>query len=97
MTRSELAVLSQAHAVALTAIAVHELRQVPFSAAFALRELAAEDMPSFLRPCHKFREALRESHGRFDPVVAAGRELRDAVARAMAFVPHDINRVDIHG
>jgi hypothetical protein len=98
LTRSELALLSQAHAVALTAMTIGETRApAPIAAAFALAEAAATDLPGIVGPCNLFCEALRQSHGRPDAVALAGRGLRDAVSRAMSFVPRDIDRVDIHG
>lgn len=97
MTRSELAFLSQAHAVALTAMVAPETRDVPMAAAYALREAAALDMPDFVPSCTRFVEHLRASHGVLGPVAAAGRALRDDVTRAMVFVPRDAARVDIHG
>ena len=97
MTRSELALLSHAHAVALTAMVAPESRIAPVAAAFALHEAAANDLPSFAPACARFVEDIRASHGRLDQVRRAGVALRDAVSRAMAFVPHDQHRVDIHG
>lgn len=97
MTRGELAFLSQAHAVAMTAMVAGESRVCPVAAAFALREAAAVDLPGLVPACTRFVEDIRASHGHLDRVAAAGRVLRDAVALAMAFVPHDIGRVDIHG
>lgn len=98
MTRSELLFLSQAHAVALTAMTLAETRApAPMAAAFALAEAAAVDVPGMAGPCNLFCEELRQSHGRPDVVARAGRGLRDAVSRAMAFVPRDIDRVDLHG
>ena len=97
MTRSELALLSQAHAVAMTAMVAPESRVVPVKEARELHEAAAVDLPSFLPACARFVENIRTSHGHLDRVAAAGRAFRDAATRAMAFVPHDIGRVDIHG
>jgi hypothetical protein len=97
MTRSELRLLSDAHAVALAAMVAPETRAVPMAACFALREAAAVDFPGFVPVCIRFVEALRDSHGELGRVAVAGRSLRDAVARAMVFVPHDSQRVDIHG
>jgi hypothetical protein len=97
MTRGELAFLSQAHAVAFTAIAAPDLRCAPVAAAFALREAAAADMPVMVPACTLFVESIRASRGRLPEVADAGRQLRDAVAMAMAFVPVDAGRVDIHG
>jgi hypothetical protein len=97
MTRSELNLLSQAHAVALTAMVAPETRAVPMAACFALREAAVVDFPGFVPVCTRFVENLRASHGELSKVSAAGRALRDQVAAAMVFVPHDSQRVDIHG
>jgi DNA-binding FadR family transcriptional regulator len=97
MTRSELRVLSEAHAVALAAMTAPETRIAPMAAAFALQEAAAVDLPGFAPDCTRFVEALRQSCGRLDEVARAGRVLRDAVARGMAFRPCDAARVDIHG
>lgn len=97
MTRAELQFLSQAHAVALLAMVAPETRAVPLAAAFALREAAAQDLPEFVPVCTRFVEHLRASRGILAPVAAAGRALRDDVSRAMAFVPRDAGRVDIHG
>jgi len=97
MTRSELQLLSNAHAVAYAALAAQETRAVPMAAAFALREAAEFDLPEFAPDCTRFVEDLRGSHGRLDEVALAGRRCRDAVTVAMAFVPRDIGRVDIHG
>lgn len=97
MTRSELQLLSAAHAVAYAALAAQETRAVPMAAAFALREAAAVDLPTFAPDCSRFVEALRGSHGRLEDVALAGRRFRDAVTSAMAFRPVDAARVDIHG
>ena len=97
MTRADMRVLSQAHAVALSAMAASETRRVPMAAALALRDLAAARMPDFVVPCDRFVASLRLSHGRYPPVSEAGRALRAAVCVAMAFVPCDAKRVDIHG
>lgn len=97
MTRAELALLSQAHAVAMTAMVAPESRVSPVAAAFALHEAVAADLPSFAPAAQRFVEDIRASHGRLDQVKRAGLLLRDAVSRAMAFVPHDAARVDIHG
>jgi uncharacterized membrane protein len=98
MTRSELRILSDAHAVALAAMVAPETgTPAPMAAAFALREAAATDLPEFAPDCTRFVEALRDSRGRLVEVATAGRQLRTAVLHAMAFVPHDIGRVDIHG
>lgn len=97
MTRSELRFLSEAHAVALTAMNANAAIEVPLGAAAALEEAALADMPALAVPCTLFLQRLRT--GRHTPpmVIHAGRELRDAVVRAMAFVPVDAGRVDIHG
>lgn len=97
MTRSELAFLSQAHAVAMSAMVAPETRAVPMAAAFALREVAASEFPGFRFTCNRFCEALSASHGKLVEVAMAGRTLRDAVTKAMVFVPVDAGRVDIHG
>ena len=97
MTRRQLALLSQAQAVAYSAMAAGETRAVPMAAAFALREAAAVEFPEFAPICSRFLEHLRASHGILSPVVAAGRALRDAVCEAMVFVPVDHARVDVHG
>lgn len=97
MTRTELALLSQAHAVALTAMVAPETRAVPMAAAYALRDATVAEFPDFRVVCAAFCEALRHSHGRLGEVAIAGRALRDAVARFMVFVPVDASRVDIHG
>jgi hypothetical protein len=97
MTRSELAFLSHANAVAYTAMAAETPDRVPLGAAQALEAAALADMPAMAVPCTLFLQRLRA--GRHTPpmVVHAGRELRDAVVQAMAFVPVDADRVDIHG
>lgn len=98
MTRSELAFLSQAHAVALTAIVAPETgTPAPMAAAFALREAAEAELPGLAPDCTRFVESLRASRGRLAEVAIAGRHLRTAVLQAMAFVPVDAGRVDIHG
>ena len=97
MTRSELRLLSHAHAVALTAMVAPETRAVPMAAAFALQEAAIYDLPSFLPACTRFIHDLRGSHGRLEEVALAGRHLRASVTELMAFVPVDADRVDIHG
>lgn len=95
MTRAELALLSQAHAVALTAMVAPETGEVPFTAARVLhREL--RDNP-LAEDCARFTAILATAHGDLGRVADAGRVMRDAVARAMAYVPPDIQRVDIHG
>ncbi len=98
MTRSELRILSDAHAVALAAIVAPETgTPAPMAAAFALCEAAVTDLPEFVPDCTRFVESLRASRGRLTEVAIAGRHLRTAVLHAMAFVPHDLHRVDIHG
>jgi hypothetical protein len=97
MTRSELQILSQAHAVALTAMVAQETRAVPMAAAFALSSAAAADMPPLLPAIARFIDVLRASHGRLEEVALAGRTLRTSVSELMAFVPVDADRVDIHG
>lgn len=98
MTRSELRILSDAHAVALAAMVAPETGSpAPMAAAFALREAAAQELPAFAQDCTRFIESLRASRGRLPEVAIAGRHLRTAVLHAMAFVPVDSDRVDIHG
>lgn len=97
MTRNELQILSQAHAVAMTAMVAQETRAVPMAAAFALCQAAREDMPQLWRAAHLFTNALRDSHGRLEEVALAGRHLRTSVTQLMAFVPVDADRVDLHG
>lgn len=97
MTRAELALLSQAHAVAYMAMSYAETGKMPIGAARALEEAALAEMPGFAVPCTVFAQRLHQGRHHFEDVVQAGRELRDAVARAMAFVPPDAHRVDIHG
>lgn len=97
MTRSELRLLSEAHAVALTAMVAQETRDVPMAAAFALHHAALADMPALLPATDRFLLNLRESHGRLEDVALAGRYLRTSVTELMAFVPVDAARVDIHG
>lgn len=96
MTRSDLALLSQAHAVALNAMVAPETRPALLSAAEALTASAAARLPDFAGACGQFHSRLRQSRMP-DQISAAGRDLRDAVTRAMAFRPVDANRVDIHG
>jgi hypothetical protein len=97
MTRSELRFLSEANAVAMTAMTVNSAIEVPLGAAAALEAAALQDMPALAVPCTLFLQRLRA--GRYSPpmVIHAGRDLRDAVVQAMAFVPVDAARVDIHG
>lgn len=95
MTRAELALLSQAHAVAMTAMVAPETRAVPLTAARVLhRELRDHRLAE---ACARFTAHLVSAHGDLNRVSAAGRALRDRVAEAMAYVPPDIDRVDIHG
>lgn len=97
MTRAELQLLSQAHAVAYMAMACVETGRVPVGAAEALAASALEDMPGFAVRCTVFLQRVRGGRHNFPGVVDAGRDLRNEVARAMAFVPPDAARVDIHG
>lgn len=98
MTRSELRILSDAHAVALAAMVVPETRApAPFAAALALSEAAGRELPSFAPCVARFVEDLRASHGRAALVAAAGRTLRNETCRAMAFVPVDADRKDLYG
>lgn len=97
MTRSELRLLSEAFAVAHVAMVAEETRAVPSAAAFALYESASRDFPELTPHCARFVEQVRASRGELRRVAAAGRSLRDSVAELMAFVPRDIDRVDIHG
>ena len=95
MTRAERARLSQPHAVALTAMAAPETGVVPLPAARALhRAFAGSDLAT---DCARFTAQLATAHGDLELVAGAGRVMRDAVARRMAFVPVDAGRVDIHG
>lgn len=97
MTRSELAFLSQAHAVAMSAMVAPETGVVPVGAAAALETQAVASEPGYAVPCTLFLQRLRGARGQLDQASAAGRDLRDYVARAMAYVPPDAGRVDIHG
>lgn len=98
VTRAELSILSQAQFVAFFAMAVPETRNLaPLKAAQALHEAASVDLPGFAPACHRFLEHLRASRGRPMEVRSAGQALQGAVAQAMAFVPCDAGRVDIHG
>jgi len=97
MTRAELALLSQAHAVAYMAMSYVETGKLPIGAAKALEEAALADMPGFAVPCTIFAQRLHQGRHNVGDVVEAGRDLRNAVARAMAYVPPDASRVDIHG
>jgi hypothetical protein len=95
MTRAELARLSQAHAVAMTAMVAPETGVVPLPAARALHRAFADT--TFAPDCARFTAQLVTAHGDLRRVAAAGRAMRDAVARRLAFVPVDADRVDIHG
>jgi len=97
MTRVELAPLSQAHAVAYMAMAYVETGKLPIGAAKALEEAALADMPGFAVPCTVFAQRLHQARHNVADVVDAGRDLRNAVARQMAFVPPDAHRADIYG
>lgn len=95
MTRSELSRLSEAHAVAMTAMVAPETKAVPLPAARALHRRMAG---TALEPeCARFTAQLAMAHGDLGLVASAGRIMRDAVAQAMAYVPPDAGRVDIHG
>jgi hypothetical protein len=95
MTRAELALLSQAHAVAMTAMVAPETRVIPLTAARVLhRELRDHGIAD---ACARFSAQLAMAHGDLALVASAGRVMRDAVCHAMAYVPPDIHRVDIHG
>jgi hypothetical protein len=95
MTRAELASLSQAHAVALTAMVAPETKAVPLPAARALHR---QMVGTALEPeCARFTAQLTMAHGDLALVASAGRVMRDAVAQRMAYVPPDAHRVDIHG
>lgn len=95
MNRQTLAHLSQAHAVALTAMVAPETRAVPLQAARALHRLMADG--PMAGECARFSAQLAMAHGDLALVASAGRVMRDAVAQAMAYVPPDAGRVDIHG
>lgn len=97
MTRAELALLSQAHAVAYMAMAHVETGKLPIAAAKALEEAALAEMPDFAVPCTIFAQRLHQGRHNLAEVVEAGRDLRNAVAQKMAYVPPDAHRVDIHG
>jgi hypothetical protein len=97
MTRFDLSLLSQAHAVALTAMVAPETRAIPIPAARELhRRVSAARVP-LVDECARFTAQLHLAHGDLTLVASAGRLLRDAVAQAMAYVPPDADRVDIHG
>lgn len=97
MTRPELALLSEAHAVAYVAMAAYETGRVPVDAAEALVKAARAEMPGFVEPCEVFLGQIRTWRHHTQNVVSARKVLRDQVARAMAFRPVDAERVDIHG
>lgn len=97
MTRFDLSLLSEAHAVAMTAMIAPETKAIPFRAARELHRRAASEVPDFVGECARFTAQLHMAHGDLDLVASAGRVMRDAVARAMAYVPPDAHRVDIHG
>lgn len=97
MTRAELQILSQAHAVALSAMVAGETGRVPLGAADALVEAAGAEMPAFAPACSAFRAGLRAAHGDLRLVKSSAAQFRDAVCQAMAFRPVDAGRVDIHG
>jgi hypothetical protein len=97
MTRSELRVLSEVHAMAMAAMVAPQTQSFPMDEALRLLDRAAVDRPGLAPDCHRFVEALRDSRGAFPEVALAGRALRDATLRALAFVPVDLARVDIHG
>lgn len=96
MTRSELQALSQAHSVALVAMVAKETREVPYRAAVALVE-AASDHPELVVEARQFLNRINAARGDVHEVTSAGRRLRDAVCRLMAFRPVDAGRVDVHG
>lgn len=95
MTRAELALLSQAHAVAMTAMVAPETRTIPLTAARVLHHQLRDHR--LAEACARFTAHLISAHGDLDKVAAAGRAMRDSVAEALAYVPPDIHRVDIHG
>lgn len=97
MTRFDLAVLSQAHAVALTAMIAPETKAVPLQAARELHRRVVEAKVELDDECARFTAQLHMAHGDLGLVASAGRIMRDAVARAMAYTPPDADRVDIHG
>lgn len=96
MTRAELAILSQAHAVAYMAMAAPETGRNPVAAAAALEQAAIADMPGFAVPCSLFRQRIGKGHVHPSYTAQAGWDLRDAVARAMS-MPVDAHRADLHG
>jgi hypothetical protein len=95
VTRLQLSLLSQAHAVAMTAMVAPETKAIPIQAARALHRLLAGDPME--EACARFTAQLHMAHGDLDLVASAGRVMRDAVAQAMAYTPVDAGRVDIHG
>ncbi len=105
MNRLELSILSQAHAVAMTAMVAEETGHVPVHSAYQLcyivfddgADIDRPDWPAFQTACRRFLIVMQQGRSDLGWIARAGREMRDAVARAMAFVPVDINRVDIHG
>jgi hypothetical protein len=97
MTRADLALLSDAHAVALTAIVAPVTRVIPLEAARELHRRAdARGLP-FAAACARFTAQLHMAHGDLALVASAGRVLLDAVVEAMADAPPDASRGDIHG
>lgn len=99
VTRDDLALLSAAHAVAMSAIAAPETGHVPDQAAMRLAEISvgfASDA-AFPDTCRLFALRLREHRRSLRDIAAIGRLMRDEVCRAMAFQPVDLARVDIHG
>ncbi len=97
MTRFDLSILSQAHAVAMTAMIAPETSAIPFKAARELHRQADEKRLDFAQDCARFTAQLAMAHGDLALVASAGRVLRDAVALAMSYTPPDAGRVDIHG
>lgn len=97
MTRADLALLSQANAVALAAIVAPETKAIPLPAARELHRRADARALPFAAACARFTAQLHMAHGDLALVASAGRVLRDAVAQAMAYAPPDASRVDIHG
>lgn len=97
MTRFDLSLLSQAHAVAMTAMVAPETKAVPLPAARELHRRVAEAAIPLADECARFTAQLHMAHGDLNLVASASRVMRDAVAQAMAYTPVDANRVDIHG
>ncbi len=97
MTRFDLSVLSQAHSVALTAMVAPETKAIPIAAARELHRRVEEAQVPLSDECARFTAQLHMAHGDLSLVASAGRLLRDAVARQMAYTPPDAGRVDIHG